>query len=194
MGQATEERMTTQITDTRENLSRDVDALYDKVSPGRVVDRRKQALRGRFSSMKESVMGSASSVSDPAHRAAGSVQGAASSAADTAHSAVDAVEDRVEGAPLAAGLAAFGAGMVLSALIPASDKEAQAARRVTEAVKDSPVLDRAKAAGQEVGEHLKESATEAVDEVKQSAQESASHVQDEGRSAAQSVKEDAPGT
>lgn len=187
MGQATEERMTTDIDRTRHDLSRDVDALYDKVSPGRVVQRQKAAMRSRFSSVKDSVMGSA-------HDAAGSAQGAAHGVQDTASSAVHAVERRTEGSPIGAGLVAFGAGMVISALIPASPKEAELAGRLTEAAKDSPLVDEAKAAGQEIGEHLKESATEAAQELKASAQDSADNLKQEGRSAAEEVRQQAPGT
>ena len=187
MGQAAEERMTEQIADTRESLSRDVDALYDKVSPGRMVERRKAAVRGRMSSVKESVMGSADSARGTAHQAVDSVAG-------TAESAVGTVRDRAEGSPLAAGLIAFGAGMVISSLIPASKAEAQAAQRLTEAAKESPLVDEAKSVGQEVGQSLKESATQAAQEVKGTAQESAQHLKDEGQSAAQSVRQEAPGT
>lgn len=209
MGHAAEERMTTAISDTRESLSRDVDALYDKVSPGRVVERRKRAMGRRISSLKDSVMGSAQDATGSAqhatHRAAGSVQDAATGAVDAAsgavdaatgaaRSAVDTVERRTQGAPLAAGLAAFGAGMVIAAMIPASQKETEAAHRLTDAAKDSPVLDQAKAAGQEIGESLKESAEEAADHLRTSAQESASTVKEEAGSAAQSVKDEAPGT
>lgn len=191
MGQATEERMTAQIDSTRNDLSRDVDALYDRVSPHRIVERRKSALRGRMSSMKESVMGTA-------HDATGSAQGAAQGAAEsvqhTAQAGVQAVERRTEGSPIGAGLIAFGAGMVISALIPATPKEAELAGRLTEAAKDSPLVDEAKAAGQEMASHLKDSATEAVQEVKASAQESAEHLKDEGHTAAEEVRREAPGT
>ncbi|QSR25423.1 hypothetical protein CFH99_07265 [Nocardioides aromaticivorans] len=187
MGQATEERMTAQIDSTRNELSRDVDALYDRVSPHRIVERRKSALRGRMSSMKESVMGTA-------HDATGSAQGAAESVQHTARAGVQAVERRTEGSPIGAGLIAFGAGMVISALIPATPKEAELAGRLTEAAKDSPLVDEAKAAGQEMASHLKDSATEAVQEVKASAQESAEHLKDEGRTAAEEVRREAPGT
>jgi hypothetical protein len=190
--------MTTEIAGTRENLSRDVDALYDKVSPGRVVGRKKAAVRGRLSTFKDTVMGSAQSVGGSAQGAAGSVSGTASSAAgavqDKAQSAVGTVQSQTQGSPLAAGLVAFGAGMVISALIPASKAEAQAAQQLTEAVKDSPLMDEAKSVGQEIGQHLKESATEAAQEVKGTAQEAATNVKDEGQAAAQSVKEEAPGT
>ena len=198
MGQGTEEQLTTQIAGTREDLSRDVDALYDKVSPGRIVGRRKEAVRGRLSTVKDSVMGSAQSAGGSAQGAAGSVKDTASSATtavgDTAQSAVGTIQRQTQGAPLAAGMVAFGAGMIISALVPASEKEAQAAQRLTEAVKDSPVADEVKAAGQEVGQNLKDSAMEAVQEVKSSAQDSAATVKDESQSAAQTVKQEAPGT
>ena len=191
MGQATHEVTKDDIAGTREHLGRDVDALYDKVSPGRIVERRTAAFRDRLSSAKSSVMGSthdaAGTAQDAAHGAAGAVSGAASDAVGT-------VKSQTQGAPLGAGLVAFGAGMVISALVPATPVERKAARGVTEAVKDSPVLDEAKAAAQEVGSNLKETATEAVQEVKSSAQDSAQTVKDEGQSAAQTVKEEAPGT
>lgn len=191
MGQAAEERMTTEIDHTRQALSRDVDALYDKVSPGRVVQRRKAAVQGRMSSMKHAVMGGAS---DAAGSAQGAAQGAAQSVQDTAGSAVHAVERRTEGAPLAAGLIAFGAGMVAAALVPATAKEAQVAGTLVDAAKDSPLADEAKAAGRELGESLKDSAAEAAQEVKQTAQEAAGTVQEQGRSSVQEVKDAAPGT
>ena len=198
MGQGTEERMTTQIADTRENLSRDVDALYDKVSPSRVMERRKTAMRGRVSSLKDSVMGTASSAKGSAGSAVGSAGDSATQAKDavagTAQQAVGAVKGQAQGSPLAAGLMAFGAGMVISALVPASQKETDAAQRLTEAAKDSPLLDQAKSVGQEVGQNLKESATQAAQEVKSTAQDSAQTVKQEGQSAAETVKQEAPGT
>ncbi|WP_435769744.1 DUF3618 domain-containing protein [Nocardioides sp. SYSU DS0651] len=198
MGQATEERMTSEIAGTRESLSRDVDALYDKVSPARVMERRKTAMRSRMSSFKDSVMGSAHSAGQSAsgsmQGAADSAQGAADAVTGTAQQAMGTVKSQAQGSPLAAGLVAFGAGMVISALIPASEREAQAAQRITEAAKDSPLMDEAKSMGQEVGQNLKESATQAAQEVKGTAQDSAQNVKDEGQSAAQSVKQEAPGT
>lgn len=198
MGQGTEEQLTGQIADTRQDLSRDVDALYDKVSPGRMVERRKEAVRGRLSGFKDSVMGSAGSAGGTAQGAAGSVKDTAANAtsavAGTAQSAVGTIERQTQGAPLAAGMVAFGAGMVISALIPASEKETQAAQRLTEAVQDSPIVDEAKAVGQEIGDNLKESATQAAQEVKASAQDSAASLKEEGQSSAQTVKEEAPGS
>ena len=47
------------IEATRASLSRDIDELTDKVSPARVMDRRKEAAKGRIGSIKDKVMGAA---------------------------------------------------------------------------------------------------------------------------------------
>ncbi|HEX6684797.1 MAG TPA: DUF3618 domain-containing protein [Candidatus Limnocylindrales bacterium] len=185
MGQSPEERQLTEdIAATREDLSRNLDALTDRVSPSRIVERRKDAVRGRFQRMRDNVMGAGSS---------GSVSGTADSVSETAQGAVDTVTQRAQGNPLAAGLVAFGMGALVGSLLPASEKEAQAAQRVVDFAKEQgqPVLEEAKSVGQEVGQHLKEQASQAADQVKQSAQSSAQSVSEEGRSAAESVKEDA---
>jgi hypothetical protein len=185
--------MTTQIDQTRQELSRDVDALYDKVSPSRVVERRKAAVRGRVSTLRDSVMGSAHQATGSAQGAAQSAAGAASAVQHSAGDAVHAIERRTEGSPLGAGMLAFGAGMVIAALIPPSQKEAELAGQLTDAVKASPLMDEAKAAGQEIGENLKQTATDAVQEVKETAQDAAQQVGSEGQDAARHVRDEAPG-
>ena len=76
---------------------------------------------------------------------------------------------------------AFGAGLVIAGLIPASKAEAQGAQRLKDAAQEhgQPVMDQAKSAAQEVGEQLKDKATEAAQEVKASAQESTDRVKEE---------------
>lgn len=178
MGQSTEE-LTHDIESTRQNLSRDIDELSDKVSPGKVVHRQKQAAVNRLSSLRDQVMGTASHAGDAmsgtASDAAGSVQDAAQGAVRTA-----------QGNPLAAGLAAFGVGLVVSSLIPASRKEAELAKQAVDVAKEqgAPVL-------QEGAQHLKEAAADAAEDLKGTAQEAAAHVQDEAASSAQTVKDDA---
>jgi hypothetical protein len=150
-----------QIEDTRRELSYDVDALNEKVNPARVVDRRVSAAKGRMTSLKEKVMGSAHDTTSSAHgmasNAAGSVQGAASNAAGTVQSAASSAADSVQSAassaasavqqapdtivrqaqgnPLAAGLIAFGVGWLVSSILPASEKEKQLAQQAESAVK-----------------------------------------------------------
>jgi hypothetical protein len=166
MGTSTEE-LSSDIARTRQELAQDVDALQDKVSPTAILERRKSAVRDRWSATKDKVMGSG--------------QGATQGVSSATSSAGSAIEDRVEGSPLAAGLVAFGAGVVIAGLIPASKAEAQGAQRLKEAAQEhgQPVMDQARSAAQEVGEQLKEKASEAVDEVRSSAQESAARVKEE---------------
>jgi hypothetical protein len=194
-----------QIEDTRRELSYDVDALNEKVNPTRVVDRRVTAAKGRFSSMKDKVMGSAqdttysardsastaaSSVSDAASSAAGTVSDAASSAAQAVQQAPQTITRQAQGNPLAAGLIAFGVGWLVSSLLPASEKEQQLASQAESAVREhkDTLLEPAKQAAQEMGDQLKPAAQQAVEEVKSTAQDAAATVQDEGRSAASDVQ------
>jgi len=198
MGQDTEGLTTTpaDIDATRTNLSRDIDELTDKVSPGRVVERRKQAAKGRIGSVRDKVMGSVPMSNSGRGNGAGvgsKVSDAAGSVSDSAGGAVDAIGSKAQGNPLAAGLVAFGAGMLISALIPASEKEAEVAQRAVDAAKEhgQPVLDEAKSVGRQVGQELKESATESAQQVKETAQDSVENVKQQGQSSARTVKDQA---
>jgi gas vesicle protein len=196
MGQAAEERLSADIAGTRQELGRDVDALGDRVSPSQMMHRRKEATRSRLRSMREKVMGTAHDTRHGMSSAGSSVSDTASSAGDsvasTAQGAAHTVERQTEGNPLAAGLIAFGAGWLVSSLLPASEKEARAAQRMVEQAKEhgQPVMEEAKSVGQDMGQHLKESAQQAADEVKGTAQESTENVKQEGQSSAQHVQED----
>lgn len=200
MGENTEGLTTTpaDIEATRASLSRDIDELENKVSPSRVVERQKAAARGRLGSVRDKVMGQAHHAKHGVASTGGSVTGSAShmagSVSGTAHGAVGTLEAKTEGNPLAAGVVAFGAGMLISALLPASEKETRAAQAVVDAAQEhgQPVIDQVKSAGQEIGQNLKESATEAAQEVKASATDSAQTVKAEGQSSAQNVKDQAP--
>ena len=203
MGEGTEELSVreAEIEQTRAALSRDLDELGDKVSPQRVMERRTEAVKGRMGSLREKVMGSVPSVgSGSGGGSGGSVSDTVSGARDTvaggAQSAVGSAQSRTEGNPLAAGLVAFGAGMLISGLLPASQRETQLAGQGMDAAKEhgQPVMDQARSVGQDVGANLKESAQQAVEEVRSTAADSASTVKEEGRSSAQTVRSEAPGT
>ena len=176
MGQSTEE-LSNDIAGTRQNLASDLDALQDRVSPQAIVDRRKAAVRGRVSSMKDKVMGSGHSTSS---NVSGSVTGAKDQAADQLGNAGHAVEQQVQGSPLGAGLVAFGAGLVVAGLIPATRVESNVAQKATELAQEhgQPLKDEAASAAREMGDNLKEAGTKAADEVKTTAQDSASRVQE----------------
>ncbi|MBC9734552.1 DUF3618 domain-containing protein [Nocardioides marmotae] len=206
MGQSTEE-LNSQIEDTRARMAGDLDALQDRVSPSAIVDRRKAAARSRVSGFRDRIMGTATgvrdSVVDKASSAGGAVSNAMPSTSDSsspdvrgaASSAVGSAGSQVQGSPLAAGLVAFGTGLVIASLIPASKAEADLAHQTIETAKDKgqPLLDEAREAGQSLAQDVKEQATQAAQEVKDSATESAQKVKEEGQSSAESVKSDAQG-
>jgi gas vesicle protein len=194
-----------QIEDTRRELSYDVDALNEKVNPTRVVDRRVSAAKGRFTGMKDKVMGSAhdtsssargtasnaaGSVQDAASSAAGSVQDAASTAAHAVQQAPQTITRQAQGNPLAAGMIAFGVGWLVSSLLPASEKETQLASQAESAVREhkDTLLEPAKQAAQEMGDQLKPAAQQAVEEVRSTAQDAVGTVKEEGQSAASDVQ------
>ena len=156
MSQSAEE-IRAEIESTRRELGQDVDALADKVTPSKIVDRQKNKLFGAVSSVKDRVMGAAddaaSSVKDAGHSAGSGVK-------DVGHT----IADKAQGSPLAVGLVAFGVGLLVAALIPPSDKERELAAAVEE--KAQPLVEGVKDAAREVGENLREPAKEAVESVK----------------------------
>jgi gas vesicle protein len=191
MGHNAEELTTTpaDIEATRTNLTRDIDELTDKVSPARVLDRRKEAAKGHIGSIRDKVMGSAT---DAGGNLSGTASSAAGSISDTATGALNGIESRAQGNPLAAGVVAFGAGMLISALIPASDKEAQAAQKLTQVAKEQgqPLMEEAKSVGQEMAADLKDSAADSAQHVQTTAQGSVENIKQEGQSSARTVKDE----
>ena len=180
------------IEQTQKNLSADVDALAEKVSPSRIVERRVEQTRSAMTSVKDRIMGSAaettSTVSGTASSAAASAKDTlaakASSAADMASSAPAQARQRTRGNPLAVGLVAFGAGWLLSSLLPATEPEQQAAAQVKDFAveKGRPVAQELGQAGQESAQKLRESAQQRAQSVKDTAADAASTVADEAQS------------
>jgi cell division septum initiation protein DivIVA len=185
------------IEQAQKNLSANVDALAEKVSPSRIVERRVEQTRSAMTSVKDRIMGSAaettSTVSGTASSAAASAKDTlaakASSAADMASSAPEQARQRTRGNPLAAGLVAFGAGWLLSSLLPATEPEQQAAAQVKDLAmeKGRPVAQELGHAGQEAAQSLRESAQQRAQSVKETATDAASTVADEAQSQASDV-------
>ncbi|MFJ4999688.1 DUF3618 domain-containing protein [Microbacterium sp. NPDC088619] len=166
------------IERTREDLGLDVDALADKVSPSKIVDRQMGKVRGVFGSVRDRVMGAADDTGS-------SFSDAGSHLGDVKDRAVA----KAEGNPLAVGLIAFGIGLVAASLVPASTKEKDLAATVKDQAQ--PLVDEVTDVAKEVGEHLKEPAQASVAAVKDSAQDSVSAVKDEAQTAAHEVKDQA---
>jgi len=96
------------------------------------------------------------------------------------------VAAKTQGNPLAAGLIAFGAGLLVSSLIPPSEKEREAADALKTAAE--PVTTQLTEAAKDMAQGWKEPAQEAMENVKTTATDAAQHVKDEGQTAAQDVK------
>ncbi|MET8995995.1 DUF3618 domain-containing protein [Amycolatopsis sp. NPDC004169] len=180
------DRIRREIETTQRNLSTDVNALTEKVSPGRIVERRVGRVRAAFGTAKERVMGTAdhhaSVAADKAGSVASTAQDKVSSAADAVSEAPQQIRRSTQGNPLAAGLIAFGAGWLVSSLLPASEPERKLAGQATDLAREqlAPV---AQHAAEELKDNLREPAQKAVESVKSEAADSASTVQEEARAA-----------
>jgi len=183
------EEIRSDIERTRTELSGDVDALVDKVTPSKIAQRQTNRMKGAMRSMKDKVMGVAEDVGDSVASAAGRVQDAAGSAGESLADMPKRATAKAEGNPLAVGLIAFGLGMLASSLIPASAKEQEAAERLKE--KAQPLMDEVTHAAQESAEHLREPAMDAANAVKDAAGEAVDAVRSEASGAAGEVRDQA---
>jgi gas vesicle protein len=181
MGEATDE-LRGQLAQQRQDLSRDLEAIGDRVSPGRIVDRRRAAVRQGVGRVREAVMGSAESATSTAAHAVSSIEDKASSVASTAADLPDVAREHTQGNPMAAGLIAFGAGLLVASVMPTTRHEQQMAQQVQPALES--VASEAGSAAQEVAGELKEKASEAAHELKESAQDHAETVKAEAHDAA----------
>jgi ElaB/YqjD/DUF883 family membrane-anchored ribosome-binding protein len=168
-----------EIERTRSDLSDNVNALGDKVNPGSIAKRQVGRVRGAATSVKDAVLGSASDAADTGQQVAGTV-------GDAVSNAPNAVARKAQGSPIAAGLIAFGAGLLVSSLLPASRVEQQAAEKVKDTAQ--PMVEDLTDTAKEVAENLKEPAQQAIEDVKSTATDAAATVKDEATSAADDVK------
>ncbi|GAA5226376.1 DUF3618 domain-containing protein [Paeniglutamicibacter antarcticus] len=175
------------IEATRSRLGTNVDALADKVTPSHIVQRQSDKVKDAVFGVKDKVMGAAD-------HSGNSLQDAGSALGD----APSQVRSKTQGNPLAAGLIAFGAGLLLSSLIPASQQEREAVdalktaaepltTELTGAAKD--MAEGLKEPAQEAMEHLKATATDGVENVKAESQDAAAEVKDKASDARDNVQQ-----
>ena len=186
------------IERTRAALSDNVDDLAESVKPKNVAGRQVGKVKEAASSVKERVMGSddddysgsaVGTVTDKASSAKDAVGEKASDARDAVRQAPRRMKRKAQGNPLAAGMIAFGLGMLVSSLIPSTEKEREAVSQLQENLE--PVKEKASEVAKDMGESLKPAAQEAAESVKTTAQEGVESVKQEGQSAAADVKDQA---
>ena len=189
------------IERTRAALSDDVDDLAESVKPKNVAGRQVGKVKEAASNVKDRVMGSddddysgsavgtvgdkASSIVPPS--AKDTVSEKASEAGEAVRQAPSRMKRKAQGNPLAAGMIAFGLGMLVSSLIPSTEKEREAVSQLQENLE--PVKEKASEVAKDIGEGLKPAAQEAAESVKTTAQEGVESVKQEGQSAAADVKD-----
>ena len=180
---------------TRDELGRDVDALADKVSPPKIMERQKTRARQMMGGVRDHVMGVADDVGDTASSAGHSVGDAMDAAGDAVKDLPHRAKQKAQGAPIVVGLLAAGVGFLVASLIPTTDSETRFAASLRD--RAQPLVDKAvseaKDAAQEVAENLKGPAQDAVEQVKESAVDSAETFKQETQDTAERVKETVAG-
>jgi gas vesicle protein len=177
------------IERTRAELSYNVDTLTDTANPKNIANRQVDKVKDAARSVKDRVMGS----SDDPHDS-GAVGDARTAVSDRAAAVGDAVSDaprqlqrKTRGNPLAAGLIAFGAGLLISSLIPSSQKEQRAVSELQQNLE--PLKQKAVETGREMAGNLQEPAQQAVESVKASATDAVQSVKDDASVAKDRVQD-----
>lgn len=154
------DELTAEIQTTRGHMDRTLDDIGVRAGPGRLTER----LKGAVSNTKDTVMGVAGDTRD--------------SVADSAGGATSAVKGQSQGNPIAAGLVAFGAGLLAGSVMPESRTENKLAREVQTRAQ-GPIRDQFQQSASAVGDQVGERVGEAKE-----------HVAEEGRHAKDEVSSD----
>lgn len=172
------------IDSTRAELSDNIDNLADTANPkniaGRQIDRVSDAAR----SMRDKIMGAPDDPYDEGR--VGDARDAISQVGDAVSNAPDKAKEQTRGNPLAAGLIAFGAGMLFSSLLPASKPEREAVSDLQDRIE--PLKEQAGDMAQEIAQNLREPAREAAQSVRSTAADAAQEVKNEGIAAKDRVQ------
>src|SRR5436305_1863983 len=142
---------------------------------------------GAAGKVGDKVSGAASTVSDAAGNAASTAGSAAGSAAgslkEAPHTVKEVAARKTQGAPLVAGLVAFGAGALVASLVKGSETEARVAQTVLDNAQ--PLKEAATEAGQELVSSLKDQGQQAFQQVKETATQAGQEVKDQAQQATQ---------
>jgi len=187
------EQLRRDIENTRAEMSGTLEAIGDRVSPGRMAERSKNRVVVGAQSIRERVMGVASDTqhrvmgvaSDTQHRVSDKVSGTG----EALHHAPEAMVERAQGAPMIAGALAFGVGFLVAAAFPPSEKEKQMSAKVMESIE--PVKQQVVESAHEMASNLKEPAMEAANTLKDAASEGVQSVTSTAKDAAADTKQQA---
>lgn len=196
MGQDTQQ-LRQEIASTRDDLGYTVDAIEDRVSPRRIVERRKNRVMQSVTRFSDKVMGNIDYAIGATTHVAGdmkqgvmdkkdNMQSKVGSIGESAHNAEGMAMNQAQGSPLLAGAVAAGIGFLASVAFPGTKAEANAAQRLTETAQ--PLVDQAKQVGGEIAADLKEQGMESAQQLKETATEGAQAVKGTAQETMQQAK------
>ena len=209
------DRLKREIENTRASLTRDVDLLAEKTNPRQVAKRRWTAVKERVMGTTEDtayaareqahrVGDKASDLTSAAGQKASDLSGAAgqkasdlsdaasekaSAAADAVRQAPQTVARQTQGNPIAAGIIAFGVGMLTASLMPVTEAERRAGQQLKEHSGD--LTDKVKDVASDLKEELGGTVQEAAGQVRETAKDAAQTTKETARSDAQDVRDQA---
>lgn len=190
----TSDRIRQDIERTRAELTQDTDRLVNRADPRNAIDRRAHRMRRKAEEMKDRGMGSMPTQGSGEHSTGSSIRQNAGQMTDAVKSAPRQAVRQTQGNPLAAGLIAFGAGLLVASLISESRAERRAARQIQD--RAGSMIEPVEQAVSESVDRVKEEATESARGAGESLKESASerarstgeHAQHEAKSASEEMR------
>ena len=176
-----------EIEQTRDHLGGTLDAIGDRVIPGRVMERKVNRVRDSLDRARTTVMGAKDQGFETGRGRVGAVKSTmgdtAGSVTESVRHTPDAIQHGTQGNPLVAGALAFGAGLLVASLLPATEAEQSLASDVAEPLKEE-LAD----LGRQVASTAQSSVQDAAGEAKSTLTDAAAHVKEQATDAAQEVK------
>ena len=166
-GDTESSKVRSEIDDTRDHLGRTVEAIGDRVLPGRIIERRKETTARSLRGLRDRIMGTAHDTREQLADSAGST-------VDHLRDAPESLAHRTEGSPLAAGGVAFALGFLAAAVWRPTDPERQAVEKLADAAPE--LADDVAQMGREVAGSVQEQAAGAAEELKSSVADAATAV------------------
>ena len=177
------DRIRAEIDATRGELADDVSTLAVRTNPKKIAGRRWHSMKATATSVRHRLMGASSESTDTLSDKASGIGGAVRGAPET-------MVRQAQGSPLAAGVIAFGAGLLTAALLPRTEPEQRIGGQIAERAHDvvdsvqqeakglgSEIKDSAVAAGHEVGQTTREAAARTAEQARQSGHEAREQIQ-----------------
>ena len=184
MGETTDQ-LKADIEYRRERMSGTVDAIEDRVVPGRIIRRRTDAARDWMGQARTRVMGPPQKVKAQVGALPDQAASGAHQFAENVTALPEQISDQTRGAPLVAGGIAFGVGALFALVLPETPPEHHLAETLEPQI--STLTDAAKESAQAATDAVKESAQQSVDELKDVASEHATKATEQAKGAAEQV-------